>query len=104
MKFTERGGAIRVTVDDSGDRAQVEIADTGIGMTPDEVQIALTPFGQVDSRLERKYEGTGLGLPLARSLVELHEGTLRIESEPGKGTKVRVRLPRVAAAPLAAVS
>jgi signal transduction histidine kinase/HAMP domain-containing protein len=104
VKFTERGGAIRVAVDDSGDRAQIEIADTGIGMTPDEVQIALTPFGQVDSRLERKYEGTGLGLPLARSLVELHEGTLRIESEPGKGTKVRVRLPRVAATPLAAVS
>ncbi len=108
VKFTEKGGAIRMTLDDSGDGAQVEIADTGIGMTPDGIQIALTPFGQVDNRLERKYEGTGLGLPLARSLVELHDGTLRIESEPGKGTRVRVRLPRIAAAggqaSLAAVS
>jgi signal transduction histidine kinase/HAMP domain-containing protein len=106
IKFTESGGAVRVIIEPREDSVLVTVADTGIGMTPEEVQIALTPFGQVDSRLERKYEGTGLGLPLARSLVELHGGSLKIESEKGSGTKVRVKLPRVPAIeqPLAAVS
>jgi len=54
---------------------------------------ALSPFGQVDSRLSRRYEGTGLGLPLARALAELHGGTLTLETAPGRGTTVRVTLP-----------
>ena len=99
---------MRVTSDLGRSGHLVTVADTGIGMTAEEVQIALTPFGQVDTRLERKYEGTGLGLPLARSLVELHGGTLKVESEMGTGTKVRVKLPRVPAIeaqpPVAAVS
>jgi signal transduction histidine kinase/HAMP domain-containing protein len=108
VKFTDAGGSVRVTIEAWGDQVLVTVADTGIGMTAEEVQIALTPFGQVDTRLERKYEGTGLGLPLARSLVELHGGTLKVESAMGAGTKVRVRLPRVPAIeaqpPVAAVS
>jgi signal transduction histidine kinase len=108
IKFTDAGGSVRVAIEAWGDQVLVTVADTGIGMTAEEVQIALTPFGQVDTRLERKYEGTGLGLPLARSLVELHGGTLKVESEMGAGTKVRVKLPRVPAieaqAPVAAVS
>jgi signal transduction histidine kinase/HAMP domain-containing protein len=108
VKFTDAGGSVRVTIEAWGDQVLVTVADTGIGMTAEEVQIALTPFGQVDTRLERKYEGTGLGLPLARSLVELHGGTLKVESEMGAGTKVRVKLPRVPAIeaqpPVAAVS
>ena len=71
----------------------MRVADTGIGMAPDEIEIALTAFGQVDNRLERKYEGTGLGLPLAASLVELHGGKLSIESWPGKGTTIKVAFP-----------
>ena len=108
LKFTDAGGAVRVAIAAREDIVQITVADTGIGMTPDEIQIALTPFGQVDTRLERKYDGTGLGLPLARSLVELHGGSLKVESEKGAGTKVRVKLPRVPALeakpPMAAVS
>jgi two-component system cell cycle sensor histidine kinase PleC len=62
-------------------------------MSRDDLAIALAPFGQVDSRLARRFEGTGLGLPLAKSLVELHGGTLAIESAPGAGTTVTVILP-----------
>ena len=69
-----------------------DVRDTGIGMTPEEISIALQPFGQLDSGLNRRHEGTGLGLPLARSLVELNGGTLEIRSEKGRGTTVTVRL------------
>jgi signal transduction histidine kinase len=108
VKFTDTGGEVRVELSAHGEEIRVEIIDTGIGMTADEIQIALTPFGQVDNRLERRYEGTGLGLPLAQSLVELHGGTLELDSEPGKGTTARVRFLRAdiqeGHAPLAAVS
>ncbi|MBL6853614.1 MAG: HAMP domain-containing protein [Alphaproteobacteria bacterium] len=97
VKFTEAGGAIDVSVDDDGETIAITIADTGIGMSPQDIQVALTPFGQVDNRLERKYEGTGLGLPLARTFVELHGGALQIESVPAQGTRVTVRLVRAAA-------
>jgi signal transduction histidine kinase len=108
VKFTESGGAVAVSLGSGGGFHWVEVTDTGIGMTAEDIQIALTPFGQVDNRLERKYEGTGLGLPLAQSLTELHGGSLTIGSEPGRGTTVLVRFPRVEARdvglPLAAVS
>jgi len=93
-KFTSPGGHARVTVGSTGANIFVKIVDTGIGMTAEHIEIALTPFGQVDSRLERKYEGTGLGLPLAKSLIELHGGRLDIESAPGKGTVAMVYLPK----------
>jgi signal transduction histidine kinase len=108
VKFTEPGGAVTITPRTDDDGIVVEVADTGIGMAADEIPIALTPFAQIDNRLERRYEGTGLGLPLARTLTELHGGHLEIESEPGEGTVVRVHLPRCAedlrAAPLAVAS
>jgi signal transduction histidine kinase/HAMP domain-containing protein len=93
VKFTDAGGSVSVTLREDSGEIVAEIADTGIGMSHGDIAVALTPFGQVDSRLERRYDGTGLGLPLAKSLVELHGGTLEIESEPGRGTTVRVRLP-----------
>jgi signal transduction histidine kinase/HAMP domain-containing protein len=93
MKFTEAGGAVSVSVRRTADAVMMDVADSGIGMTPEDIRIALTPFGQVDNRLERKYEGTGLGLPVAKSLAELHGGMLEIESAPGAGTVVHVRLP-----------
>jgi len=62
-------------------------------MTGHEITIALERFGQVDAGLERRHDGTGLGLPLARSLIELHGGALRIESEKGRGTTVTLTMP-----------
>jgi signal transduction histidine kinase/HAMP domain-containing protein len=93
MKFTEAGGAVVISACRRDGEIVIAVKDTGIGMSPEEIEVALTPFAQVDNRLERRYEGTGLGLPLAKSLIELHSGRLHIESEPGKGTVVRVHLP-----------
>jgi signal transduction histidine kinase len=97
-KFTEAGGRISLRAGPrSQDQIAVVVADTGIGMAPEHIPIALTPFEQIDSRLARRYEGTGLGLPLAKALVELHGGRISIESQPGKGTQVTVALPRASA-------
>lgn len=106
VKFTDTGGSVRVSIDRDKDGVVVAISDTGIGMSPEQIEVALTPFGQVDNRLERKYEGTGLGLPLARSLIDLHGGRLQVESALGSGTTVRVYLPdaEASAMPLAAAS
>ncbi len=72
---------------------EFRIADTGIGMAPEDIPTAFSKFRQIDSALNRKYEGTGLGLPLAKALTELHGGSLEIESALGAGTTVTVRLP-----------
>ena len=72
----------------------IAVSDTGIGMRAEDIPIALDRFGQIDNRLARRYEGTGLGLPLAKEFVELHGGTLSIESVVGAGTTVTVLLPR----------
>jgi signal transduction histidine kinase len=93
IKFTPAGGMVSVEARMAPDGLAIAIADTGIGMSPEELQRALEPFGQADARLERKYEGAGLGLPIARGLVERHGGRLNIESRPGAGTTVTVLLP-----------
>ena len=95
IKFTEPDGAISVAVEPvDPDQVAVTIGDTGIGMAPEEIPIALAPFEQVDNKLARRYQGTGLGLPLAKALIELQGGSLSIASAPGKGTPVRVSLRR----------
>ncbi|MFM1814217.1 MAG: hypothetical protein RLZ98_912 [Pseudomonadota bacterium] len=71
----------------------VIVSDTGVGMTEDELLIALTPFGQVDGTRSRWREGTGLGLPIAKALIELHGGKLNIRSSKNVGTEVIVDLP-----------
>lgn len=94
IKFTLRGGSVKVDairLADGG--AGIIVRDTGVGMSPEEVAVAMTPFGQVDGSRSRWREGAGLGLPIARSLIELHGGTIRIQSEKGKGTTVAVLLP-----------
>jgi len=95
IKFTPPGGRIRLWAE-TGDADFVDllVADTGIGMRPEDIPVALAPFGQIDSTLARKYQGTGLGLPLTKILTELHGGELSITSKPEAGTMVRVRLPR----------
>jgi signal transduction histidine kinase len=98
IKFTDAGGRVMLSADAaSAGHIAVTVADNGIGMTNDDVAVALAPFGQVDNRLARRYEGTGLGLPLANAMVELHGGTLAITSAPEVGTRVTVTLPTVAA-------
>ena len=103
VKFTDPGGAVGLVVRRAADGGvEFEVRDTGLGMTPAEVEIALEPFGQVDCGIARRREGTGLGLPLARRLTELHGGSLRIDSERGRGTRMVVGLPAtrvLAAAP-----
>jgi PAS domain S-box-containing protein len=94
VKFTEPGGSVTLSAALTPEGAvQIVIADTGIGMDAKGMKAAMQPFGQVDSALNRKYEGTGLGLPLTRALVELHGGTFEIDSAPGEGTRAIVRLP-----------
>jgi signal transduction histidine kinase len=96
VKFTPPGGKVTVRADaDSESNVVVTISDTGIGMSEEDIEIALTAFGQVDSTMTRRYEGTGLGLPLAKAIVELHRGRLEIDSHPGRGTTIAVTLPRL---------
>jgi signal transduction histidine kinase len=76
------------------------VKDTGIGIAPENIPIATSRFGQVDSSMTRRYSGTGLGLPLTIGLIELHQGTLSIQSEIGRGTAVVVDMPPNRSVPL----
>ena len=78
---------------DTEQQVQIYVQDFGIGISPDDIATALAPFGQVESKLSRTYEGTGLGLPLSKSLVEAHGGCLTIESERDVGTTVTATFP-----------
>jgi signal transduction histidine kinase len=94
VKFTPERGSVAATAKLAADGSMViAVADTGIGIAPGDIEKALTPFVQIESGLDRTYEGTGLGLPIAKSLAEMHGGSLEIESAPGRGTTVTVRLP-----------
>ena len=94
VKFTPAGGRVELSVHHRQDGCcELRVSDTGIGMSLDEVAVALQPFRQIDSKLARKYDGTGLGLPLTKALTELHGGQLIIDSETGRGTTVAVCLP-----------
>jgi PAS domain S-box-containing protein len=100
IKFTEPGGSVVLRLGRTEDDTILfEVRDTGLGMSADELAIAMEPFGQVDAGLNRRHDGAGLGLPLARSLVEQHGGRLRIDSEKGRGTIVTVTLPPVPSLP-----
>jgi signal transduction histidine kinase/HAMP domain-containing protein len=98
IKFTDAGGTISISARAADAEIVVEIADTGIGMSLADIEVAFTPFAQVDSRLARRYDGTGLGLPLTKVLVELHNGELVLESTPDVGTRALVRFARAQAA------
>jgi len=93
MKFTARGGRVAVTVDRDDAGLSIAVADTGVGMTQDDAARALSLFGQVDNDLNRAYNGAGIGLPLTRKLVELHDGQLALDSAPGRGTTVTLHFP-----------
>jgi signal transduction histidine kinase len=93
IKFTPEGGAVSISASLDNDCLVLTVDDTGVGMTEKEIEQALEPFGQIHSPLSARSEGAGLGLPLAAQLIELHGGSLRIESRPGNGTVASIRLP-----------
>jgi signal transduction histidine kinase len=93
VKFTPPEGQVEISTFRTDDGIALAVCDTGIGIAPGDIPKALERFGQVDTRLARKYEGTGLGLPLSKRLAELHGGTLELESELGHGTTVTVKFP-----------
>jgi signal transduction histidine kinase len=92
VKFTAPGGQVAVSLDAADGKAEVEVRDTGVGISPEDLPHVFEPFRQASATLARRYEGTGLGLTLARRFVELNGGTIGIESEVGRGTSVLIRL------------
>ncbi len=94
IKFTPKGGTVTVFTDLTGDGdVRVTVQDTGIGMEEKSISVALQPFGQIENAFNRKYPGTGLGLPLVSSLVELHGGRFDIKSALGEGTTCSLNIP-----------
>jgi PAS domain S-box-containing protein len=110
VKFTETGGRVVISVRPSRqaeaapESIDIVVRDTGIGMDPSEIPVALSPFGQLDQGLARRHEGTGLGLPLVREMVELHGGTLSLTSARGKGTTATLHFPATRTMELASAS
>jgi len=94
IKFTPAGGCVTVSGAPCPEGGYaVTVKDTGIGMTENEITKALTPFGQVENKMTATHTGTGLGLPLAKAMLELHGGALDIESQPGHGTEIVLKFP-----------
>ena len=100
IKFTPSGGKVTLGIWSRAQSGYVfQVIDTGIGIAIEDIPKALAPFQQIDSGLNRKHEGSGLGLPLAKSLVEIHGGSLDLQSKVGVGTTVTVRFPAERIAP-----
>jgi signal transduction histidine kinase len=94
VKFTPTGGMIAVDLRRERDGGlAIIVADTGIGIRREDFDTIMAPFGQADTGLNRKFEGTGLGLPLTKAFIEMHGGQLLLDSELGRGTTVTVVLP-----------
>lgn len=93
VKFTPEGGSVGFGARRAEGGIEMYVEDTGIGMAPDEIEIALLVFGRVREGYAKAQEGTGLGLPLAKALIERHGGRFTIESARGQGTKIRAFFP-----------
>jgi len=96
VKFTHKGGLVAIgfeALDSSGNLA-IRIKDTGIGIDPENIEKVFAPFVQIESSMARNYEGTGLGLPLTKNIMELHNGTITLESQLGEGTVATVEFPK----------
>ena len=103
IKFTERGGSVTVSAAVEGSRLMLRVADTGVGIAPDDLKRIGDPFFQAGKTYQRKHEGTGLGLSIVKGLVGLHQGEINVQSEVGEGTTVTVALPLCFAPPSAEV-
>ena len=99
LKFTQDGGRVSVEAARVGRNVRISVSDNGIGIAPEHMELLGRPFYQADSRYDRKYQGTGLGLSVVRGLVELHRGKLAFASNKGTGTTVTVTLPICAQEP-----
>src|SRR5205807_9453144 len=93
VKFTPDGGRITIRARAGGNRVRIAIADSGIGIPKDALARLGRPFEQVESQLTKSHQGSGLGLAIAKSLTELHHGSMRIRSTLGRGPIVLLRLP-----------
>ena len=93
VKFTLPGGHVSITAQVCNGAADLEISDTGIGIASADLERVMHPFEQADNSLTRKYDGTGLGLPLVKRFIEAMGGKLQLASELGKGTQARITLP-----------
>jgi signal transduction histidine kinase len=100
IKFSHAGGEVAIVLRTLSGAVTIDVVDHGIGMDAEEVALAMTRFGQVASAWTRKHDGTGLGLPLAIGLTEIHGGTLTVRSTKGVGTTVTVAFPRERSQPL----
>ncbi|MDP6345669.1 MAG: ATP-binding protein, partial [Alphaproteobacteria bacterium] len=94
VKFTPPGGRVTVSARQTEDETEITVVDSGVGIAEADIPRVLEPFSQVDGPMNRRHEGTGLGLPLVRSLMQLHGGELRIDSMVDAGTTVRLLFPR----------
>ncbi len=104
VKFTPKGGTVGVYVADRGPYVEIAVTDSGIGISPEDQKRLFRAFEQIDTGLNRKFDGSGLGLAMVKRLVNLHGGTLGVESEVGKGSRFWVRLPRAKISPPIEVS
>ena len=93
LKFTESGGSVKIEVKKMGDYAHFLVHDTGVGISKEKLDQIFEPFMQIDGTLSRKYGGTGLGLPVAKKLIELHGGSLWVNSKLGKGSTFVFAIP-----------
>jgi cell cycle sensor histidine kinase DivJ len=93
VKFTPKGGSIALDIRPEGNSLKIIVADSGIGIAPKDLSQLGEPFFQASANYDRHFEGTGLGLSVVRGLVGLHGGAIRVESAPGEGTTMIVRLP-----------
>jgi len=93
MKFTPAKGHITLSAFRQDAQVAICVRDTGIGIAKEDMHRAFEHFGQIDSALSRKYEGAGLGLPIAKKLIEAHGGRIELASEPRAGTAVTISLP-----------
>lgn len=98
IKFTPVGGSVSISGEVAGDCIKASVCDTGIGIRAEDIPIVVKPFQRLASAFDGKYQGAGLGLPFAKAVIELHGGELHIESTPGAGTTVTMKLPLMQAA------
>ena len=95
VKFTPSGGQVGLEAWGEGEEFYFSVNDTGIGISPPDLRRIFEPFTQIDSSLARQHEGTGLGLALVRKLAQLHGGRIDVDSEPGRGSRFTIVLPRI---------